>query len=217
MGLVEFENQLWKKKKPVVLPSHVIASEMVSEEPILDIGGGSGTLALLLKQRGFNKITIVDISSVAVEKARAKGFKAQVLDVSKMPLPFKDLSFATVIATDVLEHLYDPVSVLKECGRIGKRIILSLPNFHYFKDRIEMLLGKVPFECRLQRGGHVFWFNYKILTDVLEKANLEIEKQVFITPSKFLPKSFWNGLAKVMPNLIPIGYVIKCKRKDSDA
>lgn len=216
MNLTEFENELWAKRESLVLPLHYIASEMVSEEPILDIGAGDGTLALLLQQRGFNKINIVDISPVAVEKARAKGLEAHVLDVSQIPLPYKDLAFSTVTITEVLEHFYNPLPLLKECTRIGKRIVISIPNFHYFKDRLEMILGKVPFQCRTQRGGHVHWFNYKILMSLLEEANLEVEEEIFITPLKFLPKSLWKNLARVMPNIFAVGYVVKCKKKNKE-
>jgi len=191
---------------------HHIASDMVLEEPILDMGGGDGTFALQLQKRGFNKIIVTDVSPVAVEKARARGLEAYVLDAGQLPLPYDDKDFATVTLIELLEHLYDPASLLKECVRVADTLVLSVPNFNYFKNRLYMLFGRVPPTSK-PKNGHIYWFNYYTLHEMIRRADLEIELQAFITPKRFLPKFVWRVLGRLMPNLFVAGYIIKCKNK----
>jgi len=212
MNTKEFEDKRWSKRDLWIQPWHPIASEMVVEEPILDIGGGDGTFALKLKERGFSKITVGDISSVAVEKARTKGLEARVLNAGQLPLPYEDGIFGTVTLIELLEHLYDPLSLLKECARIGRKVVLSVPNFNYWKDRLYMLGGYIPPKLN-PKNGHIYWFNYTVLQKMLDEANLEVESEVFITPKRVLPKSLWNKLGRFMPNLFAAGYVVRCKKK----
>ncbi len=131
---------------------HKLALELVLEEPVLDVGGGDGLfLSLLRERRGFTRLSLLDVSPVAVEKARRKGLKAQVVDIAGS-FPFPDDSFGTACALDVLEHLYDPVATLKEMARVARQVVLVVPNFHYWKDRLKMLMGQVPFQCKPKRG-----------------------------------------------------------------
>ena len=186
---------------------------MVLEEPVLDMGGGDGTFALQLQKRGFNKITVTDVSPVAVAKARAKGFEAHVLNACQLPLPYEDGAFATVTLIELLEHLYDPLSLLKECTRVGKTVVLSVPNFNYLKDRLYMLGGRIP-PALNPKNGHIHWFNHTVLQRMLDDAHLKVQTKAFITPIRVLPESLWNKLGRLMPNLFAAGYVVKCKSKN---
>ena len=156
-NIVKFENRRWLGKDQELVWRHRAALELVQEEPVLDLGGGDGLFLKLLQEKGFRNLMLLDISPVAVQKAHAKGLEAEVVDITK-PLPFADKSFGTVCALDVLEHLYDPLCLLREMARVGRSVVVVVPNFHYWKGRLWMLLGKIPFQCKPQRG-HVHWFN----------------------------------------------------------
>ena len=57
-------------------------------------------------------------------------------------LPFKDSSFDIVTALDVLEHLDNPHSAIKELCRVAKKaVFISLPNMYYIEFRIRFLKG----------------------------------------------------------------------------
>lgn len=215
IDIEKFENVRWSNRDMWIQRWHHIASEMVLEEPILDMGGGDGTFALQLQKRGFNKITVTDVSPVAVAKARAKGFEAHALNAGQLPLPYEDRAFATVTLIELLEHLYDPLSFLKECARVGKTVVLSVPNFNYFKDRLYMLGGYIP-PALNPKNGHIHWFNHTILQRMLDEANLEVESEAFITPKRFLPKFVWRVLGRLMPNLFAAGYVVRCRKKNKE-
>ena len=151
-SLQAFENRRWGTRAQELGWRHNLALELVLEEPVLDVGGGDGLfLSHLRKERGFTRLSLLDVSPVAVRKARSKGLEAQVVDITK-PFPFPDNSFHTACALDLLEHLYDPAATLKEMARVARQVVLVVPNFHYWKDRVKMLMGQVPFQCKPKRG-----------------------------------------------------------------
>jgi len=92
---------------------------------LLDVGCGSGWLA-----DHFNDYTGIDGSPEAVAAAAAKGRSILHADVDE-PLPFPDESFDGVVLKDLLEHVADPVAVVRESRRVlrsGGRVFASSPD-----------------------------------------------------------------------------------------
>jgi SAM-dependent methyltransferase len=96
-----------------------------SSTKLLDVGCGSAWLA-----DHFADYTGVDGSPDAVEAAAAKGRKVLLADVDE-PLPFDDGAFGGAILKDLLEHVRDPVAVVREVRRVvvpGGRVFASSPD-----------------------------------------------------------------------------------------
>jgi SAM-dependent methyltransferase len=96
-----------------------------SSTKLLDVGCGSAWLA-----DHFADYTGVDGSPDAVEAAAAKGRKVLLADVDE-PLPFADGTFGGAILKDLLEHVRDPVAVVREVRRVvvpGGRVFASSPD-----------------------------------------------------------------------------------------
>ena len=91
---------------------------------ILDVGCGSGHHTKYLS----GDVTVCDLSENAVKFVQEKlGYKGFVCDVSR-GLP-EDTSYDTVICTEVLEHVEDPIRLIKELKRVArKRVIVSVPK-----------------------------------------------------------------------------------------
>jgi SAM-dependent methyltransferase len=92
---------------------------------LLDVGCGSAWLAT-----HFSDYTGIDGSPAAVEAAAAAGRNVTLGDVDQ-PLPFDDDAFGGAILKDLLEHVADPVAVVKEVQRVvapGGRVFASSPD-----------------------------------------------------------------------------------------
>jgi methionine biosynthesis protein MetW len=194
----DFEEARWRTRDQEPGWRHETALRLVQEEPVLDVGGGDGAfLAMLRAEKGFARHALVDISPAAVEKARKKGLEAVCCDISK-GLPFPDGAFATACAIDVLEHLFDPLPLLKEMGRVARKVVIVVPNFNFAVDRWRMLLGRIPSQCKPKRG-HVYWFNYSIFQTMIHEAGLHPEEVILGTPRRL--GKLGSLLAAGFPNL----------------
>lgn len=204
-----FEDRRWSGQDQELVWRHEAALELVTDEPVLDVGGGDGLILSLLQERkGFTRLTLLDISPVAVEKAQRKSLEARVADITK-PFPFPDDAFGTACALDVLEHLYDPLLTLKEMVRVARRVVLVVPNFHYWKDRVRMLTGQVPFQCKPQRG-HVHWFNYTVLQELIIQEKLNVDAMIFGGFRRYGPVGDW--LARWHPNLFAHSFAVRLRK-----
>jgi SAM-dependent methyltransferase len=92
---------------------------------VLDVGCGTGWLA-----EHFPNWTGIDGSPDAVERGRAKGRDVRLGDVDRS-LPFPDEQFDGVVLKDLLEHVADPVAVVREARRVlvpGGTVFASSPD-----------------------------------------------------------------------------------------
>lgn len=95
---------------------------------ILDVGAGIGSLALKLKEKGFD-VTCIDRNTDFVEHMKKKGLNAFVCDIEQAPLPFPEKHFDTVIIAEVLEHLENPGNGLLRCfGACKGKVIFTVPK-----------------------------------------------------------------------------------------
>jgi SAM-dependent methyltransferase len=162
---------------------------LVRKDPIVDVGGGDALLLGMLREAGWNDLALADLSPVAVSIAKEAGFSAHVVDASQR-LPFDDKSFGTACALDVLEHLYDPRAVVREMARVADEVVIVVPNFHYWRERAQMLLGRIPFQSRPQRG-HVHWFNPSTLMALLDDTGFEPLEILYESPARLGQVGRW--------------------------
>ena len=98
----------------------------------LDYGCGDGYGAYLLAQSA-GAVNAVDPDQDAVQQAKNK-YRRHNLSFEKIgepPLPFPDSSFDVVISAQVIEHLKDPQTYIREIRRLlksGGRLLLTTPN-----------------------------------------------------------------------------------------
>jgi methionine biosynthesis protein MetW len=203
MDAQTFENARWQSSDQKVQFRHHASLNLISEGTVLDVGCGDGLFLNMLKEKGIDARG-VDFSGEAIQKCATKGVQASKHDLSE-PLPFPDGTFDWVVALDVLEHQYDPLSLLKEMTRVSRRnVIVGVPNFSSLPARLQTLSGMVP-ENNKPHKGHVYWFNYSVLLGLAAKARLEITKCAMNT---FRPATVFGGtFPNLFPNLFALSFV----------
>jgi 2-polyprenyl-3-methyl-5-hydroxy-6-metoxy-1,4-benzoquinol methylase len=95
---------------------------------VLDVGGGDGVLGEHLWKKG-NSVTSVDLPTVAGRVHKCDGLLAAAGDAER--LPFASETFDVVLASEIVEHLWDPNSFFDEAYRVlnaGGHLIISTPE-----------------------------------------------------------------------------------------
>ena len=127
-----------------------------SKLKILDIGCGTGYVALVNKNNGHD-VKGIDFSSVAVQQAVDLGIDCQVIDLDN-GIPFEDNSFDVVWAGDVIEHVFDPIFLMKEVRRVlveGGRLLCSFPYDLNLMNRLRVASGHSPHETLYKKYGQI--------------------------------------------------------------
>ena len=102
---------------------------------LLDVGCGNGQTLVRMADLGWHAEGL-DTDPIAVRVARAKGL--EVREGTLQSQQFASGSFDAVLMSHVIEHLHDPVSLMKECYRVlkpGGRLIVITPNIRSWGHR----------------------------------------------------------------------------------
>ena len=123
----------------------IIASWIKPGTKILDLGCGEGDLLLYLKQnKGVNGTGIENRESKAA-LCIAKGLSVLQGDINEEVLDYQEDTFDYVILSQTLQQVYYPEKLLKSLLAIGKKVIVSFPNFSHWSIRMQVLMtGLAP-------------------------------------------------------------------------
>ena len=170
-------------------------------ETVLDIGCNYGHLLYMLTDK-YNHVHGIDIQPEPIRRIREitadnECISATVGDANEV-LNFPDRSFDTVIATAVIEHLFDPYFFIRECRRIltsNGTLIIEAPNVAWLPNRIRLLTGNLPVTSDAQGwdGGHLHYFTINSLKTLLTENGFRV---VRITNCGLLAnmRKFWRSL-----------------------
>ncbi|MCC6240331.1 MAG: homoserine O-acetyltransferase [Phycisphaerales bacterium] len=107
-----------------------------SRASVLDLGCGCGSLlALVREKRDPARILGVELNEQDVVAAARRGVNVVHFDLEQPLTPFADQSFDVVVLSQTLQTIADTEGVLREMLRVGRRCIVSFPNFAYRKMR----------------------------------------------------------------------------------
>ena len=134
-----------------------IISDLIEKNTrVLDVGCGDGILMEYLKHDKEIDIRGIEISKDNVQKCLSKGLTVIEGDAEKDLLQFPDSSFDFVILSQTLQAFLNPEIVIKELLRVGKKAIVTIPNFGFWKVRLHLLIkGTMPITKNLPDE----WYN----------------------------------------------------------
>ena len=133
-----------------------IAKLIDKNSKVLDVGCGNGDLMKYINENITNNIRGIEISKDNVQKCIEKGLTVIEGNAENDLKQFPELSFDYVILSQTLQAFLDPENVIHELLRIGKKAIVTIPNFGYWKVRIHLLFkGTMPVTENLPND----WYN----------------------------------------------------------
>ena len=185
---------------------------LLKNKTVLDVGCSTGYFGKILKAAN-NYVVGIDISKSAIKIAKKNLDEAYCVNIENELLPTKR-KFDLIILSEVIEHLFDPESTLKKVIRHLKKnglIIITTPNISFLPNRISILFGKFEYqEQGMFDVGHIHFFNYYTLLNLLKKCDLKLTRENHIA----FPLTL-NFLVKYIPNISAYQFIIAAKKSSS--
>ena len=167
----------------------VIADLLPNNTRVLDVGCGDGALMDFLVKEKNIEVRGLELNQDNVQECIYKGLPVIQGNAETELYQFPKQSFDYVVLSQTLQAFYQPDKVLRELLRIGKSVIVSIPNFGYWKVRTSLLFfGKMPVTKTLPNT----WFNtpnlhmctIKDLFNYCEDQNIMIKKVIGVNENK---------------------------------
>jgi methionine biosynthesis protein MetW len=166
----------------------LIAQWIAPNAKVLDLGCGDGSLLSQLRKTH-------NIRGYGVEKDDANWLKAMNngVDVIQMDLEsglsgFEAQSFDVVILSQTLQAVLNTEAIVHEMLRVGREVIVTFPNFGYWRHRAQILTGNMPVSDNLPYQ----WYdtpNVHLCTindfdNFCRKSNIKVQQRLVLTDKK---------------------------------
>lgn len=148
-----------------------------TRRPVLELGCGPVSMLADVPDPPWPAV-VADLALDVVAAARRPAVGALCLDVTR-PFPLRDGALAGVLMGELIEHVYDPLALLRECRRVlapTGLLVLTTPNLAALQDRLTFLFGRAPRQVNPAHPYlwmHIRPFTVSLLGDVLRRAGLE--------------------------------------------
>ncbi|EPR26818.1 bifunctional 2-polyprenyl-6-hydroxyphenol methylase/3-demethylubiquinol 3-O-methyltransferase UbiG [Geobacillus sp. WSUCF1] len=163
--------------------SHAMILRMVGKnKKVLELGCATGYMTNILTNLLGCEVSCVEYDAVAAEKARRYSNNVIVGDLNNFDFSqhFQKGEFDVIIFADVLEHLYDPLDVLKRVKpylSANGEILVSIPNIAHCSVIAELLQGRFPYkELGLLDNTHIRFFTRSGVIKLFQDAGLTIKE-----------------------------------------
>ncbi len=168
----------------------VVALAQPRGRRVLDVGCAAGAMGAAMLAQGAEEVVGVEVHAGAASRARGRLTAVYRLDIESLPeLPYPQRYFDVITLADVLEHLRDPVAVLRHLGRWlapDGRVVCSLPNVRHQSVLLPLLLeGRWDYQdAGVLDRTHLRFFTPATAVSLLADAGLVVAGpvQAVVTP-----------------------------------
>jgi methionine biosynthesis protein MetW len=179
---------------------HVIGEIVEPRSRVLDLGCGEGELLAWLLENKRVLARGVEISPAQVRRAIGRGVSVYQGDIDEGLADYPDNAFDYVILSQTLQETRSPLQVLREMLRVGRRAIISFPNFGHWSVRLAMLLnGQAPktklFPYNWYNSPNIHFLSINDFEDLCREHNFPIERRYFLAGARHV-KAFPNLIAQ---------------------
>lgn len=123
----------------------IIASWIEPDTTVLDLGCGNGDLLAWLSVNKGIRGTGIECDKEKVAQCIAKGLTVLQGDFNEEVDDYPDKAFDYVVLSQTLQQVYEPARLLYSLARVGRRVVVSFPNFSHFSIRLQLLFkGLAP-------------------------------------------------------------------------
>ncbi|HVW08446.1 MAG TPA: methionine biosynthesis protein MetW [Bryobacteraceae bacterium] len=166
----------------------VIAEIIQPGTRVLDLGCGEGELLAWLVANKKILARGVEIDATNVRKAIARGVSAYQGDIDEGLADYPDKAFDYVILSQTLQETRAPLRVLTEMLRVGRKAIISFPNFGHWRVRSSMLFsGQAPktklFPYDWYDSPNIHFLSINDFEDLCRNNHFPIERRYFLSGS----------------------------------
>jgi len=181
----------------------ILASWIDPGSHVLDLGCGSGELLRYLMNKKKVTGSGIELEEEKVAACIEKGLTVLQGDINEEVLDYPEQTFDYVILSQTLQQVYEPDTLIRAIMRIGKRGIVSFPNFSHWACRMQLLSsGYAPVTKQLPYQ----WYNtpnIRVITikdfrKFIHDVGLKILKEVAINTHS---QDRYGKIIKFLPNV----------------
>jgi homoserine O-acetyltransferase len=172
----------------------LIDSLVEAGSKVLDVGSGDGELLLKLIEDKNVTCQGIELDQEQVIDSIDRGLSIIHRDIERGLSQYGDNSFDYVILSQTVQTLKGPEKVLKELLRVGRKVIVSFPNFSHWRCRLQLLLsGRAPVTKQLPFAWHnspnIHFLSLKDFEQFCDDLGVKIENKIALGKSSVRPVS----------------------------
>ena len=176
---------------------------------VLDLGCGDGELLAHLISAKHVRAQGIELSEQAITHCVAQGLNVFQQDIDTGLSEYADNSFDYVILNQTLQQVKKPAFALQEALRVGKSVIVGIPNFAYYKARASIFFqGRVPVTASLPYQWYdtpnLHFLSLLDFKDYCKSHHITIQCTFYAASSREV--KFWPNL------LAEVGYFLLSKQ-----
>lgn len=184
--------------KQLRLDQRIIVELIEPKSRVIDLGCGDGALLAHLIEHKQCHGTGVEIDEKAIYQCMEKGLTVSHIDIDTGLSDYSSKRFDYVILSETLQQVLHPKEVLFEALRVGKKVIVVIPNLCHFPARLQLFFqGKAPITKELPyewyNSPNLRFFSLKDFKHfcrdhkikILEEVGVANNRRVYIRPNLF--------------------------------